>query len=114
MNVGFRTAQETGPDLNGTGAKGQCRNNSARVSNPTRGHDWNAYSIDHRRQECEETHLLRFGILRGKVYTSNRRFQKMGRGRIAFMFLRTLFNTFNESYYMRDQDYWKEPAQKAS
>jgi len=57
--------------------------------------------------------VRRFGILSGKVYTSNRRFRKMGHMRIALMFLRTALNTFNESYYLRDQKYWQEPIQKA-
>ena len=57
--------------------------------------------------------VRRFGILRGKIYTSNRRFHKMGHMRIALMFLRTALNTFNESYYLRDQKYWQEPIQKA-
>jgi glycosyltransferase involved in cell wall biosynthesis len=52
--------------------------------------------------------VRRFGILRGKVYTSNRRFRKMGHAHIARMFLRTMANSFNESYYLQDQDYWKE------
>jgi glycosyltransferase involved in cell wall biosynthesis len=56
----------------------------------------------------------RFGILPGKVYTSNRRFQKMGRRRIVMMFLRTALNTWNPSYYLRDQNYWQEPETKAS
>lgn len=56
--------------------------------------------------------VRRFGILPGKVYTSNRRFQKMGHGRIALMFLRTALNTWNPSYFMRDQGYWREPVQE--
>ena len=72
--------------------------------------------------------VRRFGILSGKVYTSNRRFRKMGRLHIALMFLRTALNSFTESYYLRDQKYWEagspanvlgslgcqEPSQKAS
>ncbi len=62
--------------------------------------------------------VLKFGILRGKIYTSNRRFRKMGHAQVAFMFLRTMFNTYNEDYYLRDQNYWKagykEADQKAS
>ena len=58
--------------------------------------------------------VRRFGILRGKVYTSNRRFRKMGRLHVALMFLRTALNSFNESYYLRDQKYWHETSQKAS
>ena len=56
--------------------------------------------------------VRRFGILPGKIYTSNRRFQKMGHARIAFMFLRTALNTWNPNYFLRDQGYWKEPVQQ--
>jgi glycosyltransferase involved in cell wall biosynthesis len=62
--------------------------------------------------------IHRFGILRGKIYTSNRRFQKMGHMHVARMFFRTMCNSFNESYYLQDQNYWKsgykEAGQKAS
>ncbi len=51
---------------------------------------------------------LRFGIVSGGVVTSNRRFKKMGHFKIARMFFRTALNTFNESYFLRDQDYWKD------
>jgi glycosyltransferase involved in cell wall biosynthesis len=58
-----------------------------------------------------------FGILRGKIYTSNRRFRKMGHWHVVGMFLRTMLNTSNESYYLRDQSYWaggyKEAVEKA-
>jgi len=50
----------------------------------------------------------RFGILRGSVSTTNRRFQKMGHFKIVRMFLKTAFNTFNEQYFLRDHEYWKE------
>lgn len=60
----------------------------------------------------QKVRVRRFGILRGKVYTSNRRFRKMGHRKVAMMFLNTMLNTFNESYYLRDQNYWKEPVQK--
>lgn len=50
----------------------------------------------------------RFGIVRGSVSTTNRRFQKMGHGKIVRMFLKTAFNTWNESYFLRDHQYWKE------
>jgi len=51
---------------------------------------------------------LRFGIVGGGVVTSNRRFKKMGHFKIARMFFRTALNTFNENYFLRDQDYWKD------
>lgn len=50
----------------------------------------------------------RFGIVRGHVLTSNRRFKKMGRVRIAKMFLNTALHTFDREYFLRDQGYWKE------
>jgi glycosyltransferase involved in cell wall biosynthesis len=50
----------------------------------------------------------RFGLVRGHVLTSNRRFRKMGHWRIARMFLKTAFNTWNYQYFLRDQGYWKE------
>lgn len=48
----------------------------------------------------------RFGIVRGGVYTTNRRFQKMGRFRMTMMFLRTALNFWNEDYFLRDHKYW--------
>lgn len=50
----------------------------------------------------------RFGLVRGHVLTTNRRFQKMGHWRIARMFLRTALNTWNYSYFLQDQNYWNE------
>ena len=50
----------------------------------------------------------RFGVVRGNVLTSNRRFRKMGHWRIARMFLKTALNTWNYDYFLRDQGYWKE------
>ena len=49
-----------------------------------------------------------FGIVRGSVSTTNRRFQKMGHLKIVRLFLKTALNTWNESYFMRDQKYWHE------
>lgn len=50
----------------------------------------------------------RFGVVRGHVLTSNRRFRKMGHWRIAKMFLKTALNTWNYNYFLRDRGYWKE------
>lgn len=52
--------------------------------------------------------MRRFGIVNGGVLTSNRRFKKMGRARVIFMFFRTAFNTWNEKYFLRDRHYWDE------
>jgi glycosyltransferase involved in cell wall biosynthesis len=57
---------------------------------------------------------LRFGIVSGGVTTSSRRFKKMGRFKIVFMFFRTALNTYNEKYFFRDQNYWSEPEEAGS
>lgn len=51
---------------------------------------------------------LRFGIVRGHILTTNRRFQKMGYGHIVKMFMKTALNTWNHSYFVRDHNYWQE------
>jgi glycosyltransferase involved in cell wall biosynthesis len=48
----------------------------------------------------------RFGIVRGGVYTTNRRFQKMGHFRVARLFLKTAMNYWNPSFFLRDHKYW--------
>jgi glycosyltransferase involved in cell wall biosynthesis len=50
----------------------------------------------------------RFGVVRGHVLTTNRRFQKMGHWRIARMFMKTALNSWNYRYFLQDQNYWKE------
>lgn len=54
----------------------------------------------------------RFGIVRGSVSTTNRRFCKMGHAKMARMFLRTAFNSWNEAYFLRDHDYWPETVER--
>jgi glycosyltransferase involved in cell wall biosynthesis len=49
----------------------------------------------------------RFGIVRGGVYTTNRRFQRMGHFRVARLFLKTAVNYWNETYFLRDHKYWQ-------
>jgi glycosyltransferase involved in cell wall biosynthesis len=56
----------------------------------------------------------RFGIVRGGVYTTNRRFQKMGHLRVAGLFLKTALNYWNESYFLRDHKYWQAGADGSS
>jgi glycosyltransferase involved in cell wall biosynthesis len=62
---------------------------------------------------AEDYHLskqvspTRFGIVKGHILTSNRRFRAMGHGKIAKMFLTTAFHTFDRSYFLRDHGYWK-------
>ena len=48
----------------------------------------------------------RFKIVRGGVFTTNRRFQKMGHLRVFLLFFRTAFNTHNERFYLLDHKYW--------
>ena len=50
----------------------------------------------------------RFSVVPGGIVTSNRRFQKMGRARVARMFLKTALNSRNRAYFLRDQQYWSE------
>jgi glycosyltransferase involved in cell wall biosynthesis len=50
----------------------------------------------------------RFKIVRGGVYTTNRRFQRMGHLRVGWLFLWTAMNFWNEDYFLRDHHYWAE------
>ena len=50
----------------------------------------------------------RFKIVRGGVYTTNRRFQKLGHLRMAWLFLWTVMNCWNEDHFLRDHHYWVE------
>ena len=49
----------------------------------------------------------RFGIVQGGVYTTNRRFKKMGHLRVGWLFLRTALNYWNEKFFLRDHKYWQ-------
>jgi glycosyltransferase involved in cell wall biosynthesis len=51
---------------------------------------------------------IRFRIVRGRVLTTNRRFQKLGHGKIVWMFFRTMMHTWDEEYFLKDQGYWGE------
>jgi glycosyltransferase involved in cell wall biosynthesis len=50
----------------------------------------------------------KFRIVRGGVYTTNRRFQKMGHLRVGWLFLWTMLNFWNEDHFLRDHHYWAE------
>lgn len=50
----------------------------------------------------------RFAVLRGKVLTTNRRFRKLGHRRMVVMFFRTMLHSWDDAYFLRDQDYWRE------
>jgi len=49
----------------------------------------------------------RFGVLRGRVMTTNRRFKKMGHLKIIRMFFWTVLNSFNKRHFLRDHGYWQ-------
>ena len=50
----------------------------------------------------------RFGIVRGCIQTTNRRFRSMGHFKIIGMFVKTMFNTWNEDYFLHDHGYWRQ------
>ena len=50
----------------------------------------------------------RFRIVRGKVLTTNRRFKKLGHGRMVWMFFKTMLHSWNDKYFLQDQGYWEE------
>lgn len=49
----------------------------------------------------------KFAVLSGRIHTTNRRFRNMGHFKIVGMFLKTMFNTWNDNYFLRDHGYWK-------
>jgi glycosyltransferase involved in cell wall biosynthesis len=52
----------------------------------------------------------RFAIVRGGVYTTNRRFKRMGHLKVGWLFLKTAMNYWNERYFLRDHKYWANEA----
>lgn len=50
----------------------------------------------------------RFRIVRGGVLTTNRRFRKLGHGRMVWMFFKTMLHSWNDTYFLKDQGYWEE------
>jgi glycosyltransferase involved in cell wall biosynthesis len=52
----------------------------------------------------------RFGIVRGEVSTTNRRFKRIGHFRLMRLFLNTALHTHQEAFYLRDHDYWRSEA----
>ncbi len=74
---------------------------------------WEFGGFDPRIVYAEDIHLTlqlgrkRFGYVPGYVLTDNRRFLKMGYGRVARLWLRTLVNLHNNRFYYRDhRSYW--------
>jgi glycosyltransferase involved in cell wall biosynthesis len=51
---------------------------------------------------------LRFRIVRGRILTTNRRFQKLGHWTMVWLFIKTLMHSWDDEYFLRDQDYWTE------
>jgi hypothetical protein len=47
------------------------------------------------------------------VYTTNRRFKRMGHLRVGWLFLKTAMNYWNDKYFLRDHKYWAEPEPHA-
>jgi glycosyltransferase involved in cell wall biosynthesis len=54
----------------------------------------------------QQVERKRFAIVRGGVYTTNRRFKRMGHFRVGWLFLKTAMNYWNEKYFLRDHKYW--------
>ena len=52
----------------------------------------------------------RFAIVRGGVYTTNRRFKRMGHLKVGWLFLKTAMNYWNEKHFLRDHKYWANEA----
>jgi glycosyltransferase involved in cell wall biosynthesis len=52
--------------------------------------------------------LWRFGIVRGRAHTTNRRFRNMGYGKVMWLFTKTMLNAWNENYFTHDQGYWEQ------
>ena len=50
----------------------------------------------------------RFGIIHGRIHTTNRRFRNMGYVKVMGLFLKTMFNTWNDNYFLHDQGYWRQ------
>jgi glycosyltransferase involved in cell wall biosynthesis len=51
-----------------------------------------------------------FAVVRGGVYTTNRRFKRMGHLSVGWLFLKTAMNYWNEKYFLRDHKYWANEA----
>ena len=50
----------------------------------------------------------KFRIVRGRVLTTNRRFRKLGHGKMIWMFFKTMLHTWDDEYFLEDQGYWGE------
>jgi glycosyltransferase involved in cell wall biosynthesis len=70
-------------------------------------HEQILFAEDYRLSQKVERN--RFAIVRGGVYTTNRRFKRMGHLRVGWLFLKTAMNYWNDKYFLRDHKYWAEP-----
>ena len=70
-------------------------------------HEQILYAEDYRLSQ--QVARSRFAVVPGGVYTTNRRFKKMGHLRMGWLFLKTAMNYWNEKYFLRDHKYWAEP-----
>ncbi len=50
----------------------------------------------------------KFGIVSGRIHTTNRRFRNMGHLKIVGMFLKTMLNSWNDNYFLHDHGYWRQ------
>jgi len=58
----------------------------------------------------QQVERKRFAVVRGGVYTTNRRFKRMGHLPVGWLFLKTALNYWNEKYFLRDHKYWANEA----
>ena len=56
----------------------------------------------------KKVHNRKFGIVRGSIHTTNRRFRSMGHLTIIKMFVKTMLNSWNDNYFLHDQGYWRQ------
>lgn len=68
----------------------------------------------HEQAQFAEDYLLtqqvarrKFGIVGGRVATTNRRFKKMGHFRLVRLFLNTALHTWSPGFFLRDHKYWE-------
>jgi glycosyltransferase involved in cell wall biosynthesis len=71
-------------------------------------HEQILFAEDYRLSQKVER--MRFAIVRGGVYTTNRRFKRMGHLTVGWLFLKTAMNFWNEKYFLRDHKYWANEA----
>jgi glycosyltransferase involved in cell wall biosynthesis len=57
--------------------------------------------------------IRRFGVIPGHLLTSARRMRTTGRVQMIWLFTKTMFNTWNLPYFLKDHHYWdKEVSQQ--